>query len=58
MLSEKNFIPVMRATMIGEHMMAYEKRTEPVMSQYTVLPMFHLGAFICLFSWALTQAGR
>ena len=21
-------------------------------SQYTVLPMFHLGAFICLFSWA------
>ena len=53
MLSEKNFFSVMRAhTQIGEHMMAYKHEPNLVMSQYTVLPMFHLGAFICLFSWA------
>ena len=53
MLSEKNFFSVMRAhTQIGEHMMAYKHEPDLVMSQYTVLPMFHLGAFICLFSWA------
>ena len=53
MLSEKNFFSVMRAhTQIGEHMMEYKHDPDLVMSQYTVLPMFHLGAFICLFSWA------
>ena len=53
MLSEKNFFSVMRAhTQIGEHMMEYKHEPNLVMSQYTVLPMFHLGAFICLFSWA------
>ena len=53
MLSEKNFFSVMRAhTQIGEHMMEYRHGPDLVMSQYTVLPMFHLGAFICLFSWA------
>ena len=53
MLSEKNFFSVMRAhTQIGEHMMEYRHDPNLVMSQYTVLPMFHLGAFICLFSWA------
>ena len=53
MLSEKNFFSVMRAhTQIGEHMMEYKHEPDLVMSQYTVLPMFHLGAFICLFSWA------
>ena len=51
MLSEKNFFSVMRAhTQIGEHMMAYKHEPNLVMSQYTVLPMFHLGAFIDLFS--------
>ena len=46
MLSEKNFFSVMRAhTQIGEHMMAYKHEPDLVMSQYTVLPMFHLGAF-------------
>ena len=51
MLSEKNFFSVMRAhTQIGEHMMAYKHEPDLVMSQYTVLPMFHLGAFIDLFS--------
>ena len=30
----------------------YKHEPDLVMSQYTVLPMFHLGAFICLFSWA------
>ena len=53
MLSEKNFFSVMRAhTQIGEHVMEYKHEPDLVMSQYTVLPMFHLGAFICLFSWA------
>ena len=51
MLSEKNFFSVMRAhTQIGEHMMEYKHEPDLVMSQYTVLPMFHLGAFGCLFS--------
>ena len=51
MLSEKNFFSVMRAhTQIGEHMMEYKHEPDLVMSQYTVLPMFHLGAFIDLFS--------
>ena len=53
MLSEHNFFSVMRAhVQIGEHMMEYKHDPELVVSQYTVLPMFHLGAFICLFSWA------
>ena len=53
MLCEKNFFSVMRAhTQIGEHVMEYKHEPDLVMSQYTVLPMFHLGAFICLFSWA------
>ena len=53
MLSERNFFSVMRAhVQIGEHMMEYKHDPELVVSQYTVLPMFHLGAFICLFSWA------
>ena len=53
MLSERNFFSVMRAhVQIGEHMMEYKHDPDLVVSQYTVLPMFHLGAFICLFSWA------
>ena len=53
MLSERNFFSVMRAhVQIGEHMMAFRHDPDLVVSQYTVLPMFHLGAFICLFSWA------
>ena len=53
MLSERNFFSVMRAhTQIGVHMMEQKHDPDLVMSQYTVLPMFHLGAFICLFSWA------
>ena len=53
MLSERNFFSVMRAhVQIGERMMEYKHDPELVVSQYTVLPMFHLGAFICLFSWA------
>ena len=53
MLSGRNFFSVMRAhVQIGERMMEYKHDPELVVSQYTVLPMFHLGAFICLFSWA------
>ena len=53
MLSERNFFSVMRAhVQIGEHMMDFKHDPDLVVSQYTVLPMFHLGAFICLFSWA------
>ena len=53
MLSERNFFSVMRAhVQIGEHMMDYKNDQNLLVSQYTVLPMFHLGAFICLFSWA------
>ena len=51
MLSERNFFSVMRAhVQIGERMMEYKHDPELVVSQYTVLPMFHLGAFIDLFS--------
>ena len=53
MLSERNFFSVMRAhVQIGEQMMDYKNDQNLLVSQYTVLPMFHLGAFICLFSWA------
>ena len=53
MLSERNFFSVMRAhVQIGERMMEYKHDPELVVSQYTVLPMFHLGAFGCLFTWA------
>ena len=53
MLSERNFFSVMRAhVQIGEHMMEYKQDPNLVVSQYVVLPMFHLSAFICLFSWA------
>ena len=53
MLSERNFFSVMRAhVQIGERMMEYKKDPGLIVSQYTVLPLFHLGAFICLFSWA------
>ena len=53
MLSERNFFSVMRAhVQIGEHMMEYKHDPNLVVSQYVVLPMFHLSAFICLFSWA------
>ena len=53
MLSERNFFSVMRAhVQIGEHMMDYKQDPNLVVSQYVVLPMFHLSAFICLFSWA------
>ena len=52
MLSERNFFSVMRAhVQIGEHMMEYKQDPNLVVSQYVVLPMFHLSAFICLFSW-------
>lgn len=58
MLSEKNFFSVMRAhTQIGEHMMAYKHEPDLVMSQYTVLPMFHL-ALSSACSPGPTQAGR
>ena len=51
MLSEKNFFSVMRAhTQIGEHMMEYKHEPDLIVDHLTVLPMFHQGAFGCLFS--------
>ncbi len=54
MLSERNFFTVMYPhTAIGERMCELKHDPDFVASQYTVLPLFHLGAFICLFSWAM-----
>ena len=58
MLCERNFFTVMHLhVQIGERMCEIKNDPDLVVSQFTVLPMFHLGAFICLFSWAMKGWG-
>lgn len=58
MLSERNFFSTMRLhVQIGERMCEQKQDPALVVSQFTVLPMFHLGAFICFFSWAMKGWG-
>ena len=57
MLSERNFFTTTGAQVIfGEAMLAYKHEHFPenkndVLSNFSILPLFHLGTFICLFVW-------
>ena len=53
MLCERNFFAVMpHHVSVGEHFKEVKQDPDLLVNHLTVLPMFHLGAFICLFSWA------
>ena len=57
MLAERNFFTVMQLHVaMGDHMLAYKHEHMPedkndALSNFAILPLFHLGTFICLFSW-------
>ena len=57
MLAERNFFTVMQMHVaMGGHMLDFKHRQLPedkndVLSNFAILPLFHLGTFICLFSW-------
>ena len=57
MLAERNFFTVMQMHVaMGDHMLDFKHRKLPedkndVLSNFAILPLFHLGTFICLFSW-------
>ena len=57
MLTERNFFTVMQLHVsMGDAMLEYKHAHLPddkndVLSNFAVLPLFHLGTFICLFSW-------
>ena len=57
MLAERNFFTVMQMHVaMGDHMLDFKHRQLPedkndVLSNFAILPLFHLGTFICLFSW-------
>ena len=57
MLSERNFFTTTGAQVIfGDAMLAYKHEHFPenkndVLSNFSILPLFHLGTFICLFVW-------
>ena len=59
MLAERNFFTVMQLHVaMGDHMMDFRRehlpqRTEEALSNFAILPLFHLGTFICLFSWSI-----
>ena len=58
MLAERNFFTVMQMHVaMGDHMLDFKHRKLPedkndVLSNFAILPLFHLGTFICLFVWA------
>ena len=58
MLAERNFFTVMQMHVaMGDHMLDFKHRQLPedkndVLSNFAILPLFHLGTFICLFVWA------
>ena len=58
MLAERNFFTVMQMHVaMGDHMLDFKHRQLPedkndVLSTFAILPLFHLGTFICLFVWA------
>ena len=57
MLAERNFFTVMQMHVaMGDHLLDFKHRQLPedkndVLSNFAILPLFHLGTFICLFSW-------
>ena len=57
MLAERNFFTVMQMHVaMGDHMLDFKHRKQPedkndILSNFAILPLFHLGTFICLFSW-------
>ena len=57
MLSERNFFTTTGAQVVfGDAMLAYKHEHFPenkndVLSNFSILPLFHLGTFICLFVW-------
>ena len=57
MLSERNFFTTTGAQVVfGDAMLDYKHTHMPenkndVLSNFCILPLFHLGTFICLFSW-------
>lgn len=57
MLSERNFFTVMQLHVtMGDAMLEYKhthmpENTNDNLSNFCVLPLFHLGTFVCLFSW-------
>ena len=58
MLSERNFFTTVECQVkFGDAMLAYKHEHMPedkndVLSNFAILPLFHLGTFICLFVWA------
>jgi len=58
MLSERNFFTVMQMHVaMGDHLLDFKHGHLPedkndVLSNFAILPLFHLGTFICLFVWA------
>ncbi len=57
MLAERNFFTVMQMHVaMGDHLLDFKHRQLPedkndALSNFAILPLFHLGTFICLFSW-------
>ena len=57
MLAERNFFTVMQMHVaMGDHLLDFKHRQLPedkndVLSNFAILPLFHLGTFICLFVW-------
>ena len=57
MLAEQNFFTVMQMHVaMSDHLLDFKHRQLPedkndVLSNFAILPLFHLGTFICLFSW-------
>ena len=53
MLCQRNFFAVMRHHVsVGYHFCEVKQDPDLLVNHLTVLPMFHLGAFGCLFTWA------
>ena len=58
MLSERNFFTTVECQVkFGDAMLDYKHEHMPedkndVLSNFAILPLFHLGTFICLFVWA------
>ena len=53
MLCERNFFAVMpHHVSVGDNLCRAKNDPDLQVSHMTVLPMFHLGAFGCLFTWA------
>ena len=59
MLSEANFFAVMDHHLsVGRAYLEAAHDPDMLVGHLTVLPMFHLGAFGCLFTWAWMAGPR